>query len=175
MAEKSVYLVTNSALMLPFAEHPRQGSSKLPSRNSKPRKAAESKFDAIRAVVAEIAYCRSMLWQNGVVLSDCDDCLTFRRGSWHVGLHNHGRRVGVAVAAQVRAGVVLADVLANDTAAGFALPLVFQMIVIKSDDGQERRIMGRINAKGVQQFAVVLGNSQQQIAIDASIVSYAIR
>ncbi len=42
-----------------------------------------------------------------------------------VGKYLRVLRVGVAVAAEVRTGVVRADVLANDAAAGLALAFVF--------------------------------------------------
>ena len=56
-------------------------------------------------------------------------------------LHRRGVvGVGVAVVAEVRAGVVLADVLGHDAAAGEALALVFQLRVLtgNTDVGLER-------------------------------------
>ena len=79
-------------------------------------------------------------------------------------------RVGVAVAAQVRTGIVRADVLADDAAARLALSLVFlrfwdvpaaEHVVFRSDE--------------VHEYGIIVEEPHHQFIIDALVVPDTIR
>ena len=88
-------------------------------------------------------------------------------------LHRSGVvRVGVAVVAEVRAGVVLADVLGHDAAAGEALAGVFLVWAGLPSvlDAEKRVARDELRANELHEFRVAREALHHQPVVDAAVV-----
>ena len=84
-------------------------------------------------------------------------------------------RIRIAILAQMRAGIILADVLAHHAAA--ELPLAFVSVVAVLDDGRfgvEEVAFGNLHAEKVHQIFVVVGKANHQVIINAAVVLHAV-
>lgn len=85
--------------------------------------------------------------------------------------------VGVAVGAEVGAGVVHADVFAGDATAGVALPFVLEGFGGGRERGNVAEEVGLREFAGVEvveQFRVVVPQAGDEFAVDAAVVGDAI-
>ena len=85
-------------------------------------------------------------------------------------------RIRITILAQMRAGVVLADVLTHHAAA--ELPLAFVAVVAVLDDGRfgiEEVAFGNLHTEKIHQGLVVVGKANHQVIINAAIVLHTIK
>ena len=84
-------------------------------------------------------------------------------------------RIRIAILTQMRASVVLTNVLAHHATA--ELPLAFVAVVAVLDDGRlgvEKVAFGNLHAEKVHQSFVLVGESNHQVIIDATVVLHAV-